>query len=32
MFDGHTISNNIQQMKKYGCTYGFVNGMKQNFL
>ena len=32
MFDGHAAQNNIQRMKERGCSYGFVNGVKQNFL
>lgn len=30
MFDGHAAQNSIQQMKERGCSYGVVNGVKQN--
>ena len=32
LFDGHAAQNSIQQMKERGCSYGYVNGVKQNFL
>lgn len=31
MFDGHAKSNNIEQMKDLGCTWGAVNGIVQDF-